>query len=136
MVVKGESITVMFTVWDITNNGPKTGDAGNLTLKLIKDGVVGDPTNSPAEVNSTYCPGIYKLVLTAAETAYSTISIGGISSSSGCIVVPIHLFTEQGILSKLDTTLEADGANYKFTEDAVENAKVGRVSLSGRLAFQ
>ncbi len=98
MALKGVAITIQYTAWDTSANAPKTGDAANHTLKVIKDGTAATPTNSPSEVDATNCPGVYKLALTAAEMGYNTVSVAGKSSTASVAIIPIHITTEGGNL--------------------------------------
>ena len=64
-----------------------TGDGGNHTLKLIKDGTEANPTNGESEVDSTNCPGLYQVQLTTSETAFNVVRIAGKSSTANVILV-------------------------------------------------
>jgi hypothetical protein len=63
------------------DGAPVTGDAGNLTLTVITDGVAGAYSGSVTEVAA----GQYALSVTVAGTLQS---VSGVSSTSGAIVVP------------------------------------------------
>lgn len=102
MAIKNQAITISFVVWDTINNLPKTGDNANLTLRLIKDGTAAAPTNSSSEVDATNAPGIYKISLTADEMNYSTVTLAGKSSTSGVVVMPVHMLTELGTIAIID----------------------------------
>ena len=84
MPVIDTAITVSFQVRNAATGAPVTGDAANLTLKIVADGVDATPTNSPVEV----AIGEYKLALTAGENSGELMGLIGTSSTSGAIVIP------------------------------------------------
>ena len=79
--------------FDRTDNTPKTGDAANITAKIIKDGGSATATNdtNPTEIED----GIYAFDLTQAETNAHQLVILPESSTSDIQVVglPQQLFT-------------------------------------------
>ena len=93
MAVKNNAITVTLSAVDVSTGLGKTGDAANLTLKLIRDGVVAAPTNAPVEVDAINAPGTYKIALTAAEMNYDTVRIAGKSSTTNVQVIPVDIRT-------------------------------------------
>lgn len=95
MASRGQSITVTYVAWDTVNNVGKTGDVANHTLRWVKDGTSAAPTNSPAEVDATNAPGLYKLVLTASECTCDFGVLAGKSSSTGISIVPVSVSFEQ-----------------------------------------
>jgi len=98
MPVQGEGLTVHFLVWDTDENVGKTGDAGNLTMRVIKDGSAAAAANSPGEVEN----GLYKIVLSADEMDGSLVTVEGTSSTENVIVVPTHVAT-QDLADALET---------------------------------
>lgn len=97
MALKGKTLTVTFTVWDTDNQVPKTGDAANLTMRVIKDGVPAAATNTPSENEN----GEYSLELTADEMDANYVTVEGSSSTANVVVFPVHIVTEQNYLTKL-----------------------------------
>lgn len=95
MASRGQSITVTYVAWDTVNNVGKTGDVANHTLRWVKDGTSAAPTNSPAEVDATNAPGLYKLVLTGAECTCDFGVLAGKSSTVGISIVPVSVSFEQ-----------------------------------------
>ena len=93
MAVKNQAITVTFSVVDASTGLGKTGDAANLTIKLIQDGVAAAPTNSAVEVDATNARGAYKIALTAAEMNYDTVRVAGKSSTANVVVIPVDIRT-------------------------------------------
>jgi len=114
-VYRGQGGVVYYVAWDTAANDWKTGDAGNHSLRLVKDG--GSPaslTNSPAEVDSTNMRGHYKVTLTATESQANTIGLGGVSSTSDVVIMPItiHPIDVDYIVDKVwDEILNASSHN-------------------------
>jgi hypothetical protein len=90
----GQTVTLQYVAWDTANNAAKTGDAGNHSLRWVKDGVAAAPTNSPVEVDAAAAPGVYRLLLTAAEASCQLGTLCGKSSTSGIAIVPVTLSFE------------------------------------------
>lgn len=95
MALYGIQFTITYVAWDNAASAGKTGDAGNHTLKWIKDGTAGTPANSPSEVDSTNCPGLYKLVLTAAEAQALFGTLAGKSSTGDVSIIPASVAFEK-----------------------------------------
>ena len=95
MAMMNHERTVCFTVWDTNANRGITGDLANLTIRLVLDGDVAVPTNDVQEVDADVLPGIYSLILTSDEMNHNSVSVGGKSSTTNVIVIPIHITTEQ-----------------------------------------
>ena len=95
MPSRGQTITITYTAWDTVNNVGKTGDSANHTLLWVKDGTSAAPTNSPAEVDATNAPGIYKLVLTGTECTCDSGTLCGKSSTSNVSIVSKDYTFEQ-----------------------------------------
>ncbi len=95
MATRGTSIVACYMAWDTTNNVGKTGDSGNHTLKWVKDGTSATATNAAAEVDSTNCPGLYKVTLTTTETTCDSGTLHGKSSTSAISIMPISFTFEQ-----------------------------------------
>lgn len=105
MAIKNQAITVAYYAWDTSNNTPKTGDVANHTIKLVIDGTVTDPTNAPTEIDATYCKGLYKLTLTAAEMNCDFMTVCGVSSTSNVVIVPFSVCTQVAPDPALDVSL-------------------------------
>jgi len=86
-MIYGVSHVVYYRAWDTSANGYKTGDSGNHTLYWNKDGSAGAVANSPAEVDATNQPGLYKLTLTTTETECVSGALHGKSSTADVILV-------------------------------------------------
>jgi hypothetical protein len=95
MASRGQSLTVVYHAWDTGASAYKTGDVANQTLRIVKDGVSAAPTNAPAEIDATNLPGAYSLALTAAECTANLVHVGGKSSTSGVVILPVSVTFEQ-----------------------------------------
>ena len=84
MPVRAQALTMHYFATD--SDGPKTGDVGNHALRIIEDGVVGTIAASPAEIDATNAPGMYKVVISAAESTADVVPLCGKSSSSGVTI--------------------------------------------------
>lgn len=94
MSTRATSITISYQAWDTSANAGKTGDSGNHTLRWVKDGTSSAPANSPAEVDATNCPGLYKLVLTGTECTCDYGTLHGKSSTANISIMPISVSFE------------------------------------------
>jgi len=89
------AVTVSFVCWDTVNNVGKTGDASNITLRGVRDGTLFTPSEpSITQVDSTNLPGVYKASLTASENNGTLLTLGGKSSSTGCVIIPVSWSNE------------------------------------------
>ncbi len=85
MPAKGAAVTVSYTAWNTSANQPKTGDAGNHTIKRIVDGAAAASiTDTPTELEN----GEYEITLTAAENSGDAMSVEGSSSTGQVVIVP------------------------------------------------
>ena len=89
------AVTVSLVCWDTVNNVGKTGDASNITLRGVRDGTLFTPSEpSITQVDSTNLPGVYKASLTASENNGTFLTLGGKSSSTGCVIIPVSWSNE------------------------------------------
>lgn len=88
MAIKGQSITITYTVWDTDTAAPKSGDVNNHTCRLSQNGgTFATATNTPADIGY----GIYALTLTATETNCDELTLQVSSSTSGVAIPPIQI---------------------------------------------
>jgi hypothetical protein len=92
-MLKNVAQTVQYVAWDTVAGAGKAGDASNHTLRAVGDGTAYTPAASPAEVDGTNLPGVYKVALAAGEFNYNLITLGGKSSTSGVVLIPITFAT-------------------------------------------
>lgn len=95
MASYGQSVTVSYMAYNTNTGAYVTGDLANHTIKLIKDGSEASPSNSATEVDSVNMPGLYAIVLTAAEAQHNVVIVAGKSSSSNVIIIPTVISFEQ-----------------------------------------
>ncbi len=86
-------MTLCYMAYNLVTGVAAISDVANHTLRLILDGSETVPTNSPSEVDSTNCPGLYQLALTAAESAALYIVLAGKSSTADVSIVPTEVAT-------------------------------------------
>lgn len=90
----GASVVLTYIAWDTNANVGKTGDVANHTLRWIKDGTQGVPTNSPSEIDATNAPGAYKLTLTTGECTCQVGTLVGKSSTANVSIIPVSVSFE------------------------------------------
>ena len=99
MPSRGQSGIATVLDWNTSTNVYKTGDAANIEIFFIKDGVVATPTNQAALAESSSSAGgpigAYSIAWTSAEGTCSTLWVGGTSSSANCAIIPITITFEQ-----------------------------------------
>jgi len=95
MASRGQSLVVAYVAWDTSTNAGKTGDAGNHTLRWIKDGASAAPAGSPAEVDAQNAPGVYKITLSAAECNCNAGVLAGKSSTPAVVIIPLAVTFER-----------------------------------------
>lgn len=113
MAVKNQALTVTFSVVDASTGMGKTGDAGNLTMRLVGDGAEITPAAAPAEVDAANAPGTYKIALAAAEMNYDFVRLTGKSSTANVVVIPVDIqtapftFTTSGVNNFVRADIQA-----------------------------
>lgn len=83
------AVTVQYVAWDTSANAGKTGDVANHTLRIISDGTASAPAASPAEIDATNCPGVYKIIIAAGENDGNFMTLAGASSTANISLIPI-----------------------------------------------
>jgi hypothetical protein len=148
MSVNAVAVTVTYLAWDGTAGAPKTGDVANHTLRLVRDGAEATPSGTPAEVDATNAPGIYKLALTGAENTGTIMALVGKSATSGVVLVPTYWHnldatigsrevsgaaaTAVSGLNNLSTVQAQDAAEAALAAyDAATGADVAAIDVSG-----
>ena len=86
----GQNVTITYYAWDSGTNQGKTGDAGNHTIRFVRDGTEVIPFSSPSEINAVTLQGHYRQSISASELAGGLFyTVGGQSSSIGVRIIPI-----------------------------------------------
>ena len=81
---------------------PRTGDSANISMFVALNGAnEAAASNSPAEVDATNLPGVYRLELTQAETNADSIIVGGTSSTSDTQITNTQIHPEQWLFDGL-----------------------------------
>lgn len=88
MPVKGEEFNAYYRAWDKAAKAWKTGDVGNHSIRWTKDGTDAAVTNGPTEVSAVNHPGLYTVVMTAAEANGNVCAIGGKSATANVEIIP------------------------------------------------
>lgn len=96
MPLKNQAITVSVIAWDTANNMGKTGDAANITVRGVGDGVEFTPSAPTiSEVDATNLPGVYSVSLIASENNYNFVTLGGVSATSDVVIIPLSWANER-----------------------------------------
>lgn len=87
---------VTIVAWDTINDRGRTGDAANITVRGVRDGVEYAPVAaSVTEVDAADMPGIYTVSLTESENDCYFNTVGGRSSSAGVVIKPTFWRNEE-----------------------------------------
>jgi uncharacterized repeat protein (TIGR02543 family) len=90
------SKVVTIVAWDTVNECGKTGDAANITVRGVRDGVEYAPVDATVtEVDPVNMPGIYTVSLTRMENDCYFNTVGGKSSTSGVVIKPTFWRNEE-----------------------------------------
>ena len=91
MVRNNTAFWLHYSAYNTVNNAAESGDVANHTLKLIIDGVVSAPTNSPQEI----AVGEYRILVTAAESnGAKFICVAGVSATADVYIIPAMAITD------------------------------------------
>jgi hypothetical protein len=116
MPVKGEAVTVYYQAINTNDGTPRTGDSANHALRVINDGVLSTIAASPAEVDATNAPGIYRITVAAGENTGVMSGVVGKSSTSNTILSPVQWTNEVNVA-------QIDATGRGVIETAIENKK-------------
>jgi len=94
--VAGQKVAVF--AWDTANSTEKTGDAGNITAQISKDGGATAASNdaNPTELDATDAPGVYIFDLTQAESNADLFVLFAKSSTADIKIEPVVIYTMPG----------------------------------------
>lgn len=131
--------------WDKTTGLPKTGDAGNITSYISKDGgaaSASDDTN-PTEIDATNLKGYYAFDLLQAETNCDLFLQAPVSATSDIIVFPVILYTVRGSIAGPFRNIASQKLGifaYDLTTNIGKDGDAGNItcyySLDGAAASQ
>lgn len=97
------AVTIAYMAWNTSSLTGETGDAGNHTLRGTADGVEFTPAASPSEIDATNWPGMYKVVIASDENTGVMMALGGKSSTSDVVIIPVQWTNSQIDASALNT---------------------------------
>jgi len=88
---------------DTDADAPKTGDAGNITAYISKDGggVAQSNDVNPTELDATNAKGIYIFNLTQAETNCDLFVLSATSTTNNIQIEPVMAYTETSPVTAL-----------------------------------
>lgn len=118
MAKRGVEQPAYFIAWNVAENEPATGDAANITLAWVKDGVATAATNSVVEVSDTLAPGLYCVTITAAEADCALGVLAGTSSTADVEIFGVAMsfdeWAEPGDAMTLTAAYDAAMAKTPF----------------------
>lgn len=88
MATRALQQVITYIAWNTSTNAYVTGDVANHSTSWEKDGTRSATTNSPAEVDATNLPGLYKVTMTATETDCIEGVLGGKSTTASVVLIP------------------------------------------------
>jgi hypothetical protein len=128
MTTRAIPLKVGFIAWDTANNVGKTGDAANITMQWLKDGVLSPlDTATVTEVNPATTPGLYRVDLSADETDTNVGTLHGVSTTADISIMPINFDFQMGYI-------EVGLAQSPFNATTIKlenNAQTSNVDLAG-----
>lgn len=90
------SKVVTIVAWDTVNERGKTGDAANIEICGVRDGLEYVPeAPDVTEVNAVRMPGVYTVSLTKMENDCYFNTVGGTSSTTGVVIKPTFWRNEE-----------------------------------------
>jgi len=91
MIRSGTGFYIYYNAYNVATNKLYAGDVDNHTLKLVSDGILTDPLNSPEEIAA----GSYRIFIEALENiGVKSFCLGGISSTQDIVIVPRLVITD------------------------------------------
>lgn len=129
MPVKNASITVCYFASD--TSGGKVGDAANHSIFVIEDGTKSVVAATPAEVDNTDCPGLYKVVVAAGENNASVVTLHGKSTTSGVVISPVTWTNDANVEAVSGDTVAATNMELMFDNTGfnASNSTMGTVGV-------
>lgn len=98
-------IVIVFA-WDTANGVPKTGDSGNITAQISKDGgaAAGTNTANPTEIDAANMKGLYYFPLLQEETNCDVFALSPVSGTADIDLEPvvIHTTDDAALVTEID----------------------------------
>lgn len=132
MAIKGQAINVTITAIDSSTGKRKTGDSGNISIYLVKDGTAAARNDATAisETDATNCPGEYTVELDATDMNANTVVVTGKSATANIEIVPVKIVTEVGKIAALQA--DTDNIQTRLPDALVGgNIKADVIAISG-----
>lgn len=98
---KGSVIYASYLALNTTTNEGVSGDVANHSIRILRDGVLHIPVNTPTEVSSVYAKGIYSLILNSSESNSNMIRIVGKSTTANVVIIAQEIFLSPAISSTI-----------------------------------
>ena len=123
--VSGQKIAVY--AYDTSADGPKTGDAANITAQISKDGAATAATNdtNPTELDATDAKGIYIFDMLEAESNADMIVLSPVSSTSDIKIEPVIIYTTPGSNTGINSNVNEIGGDTQSATDLKDFADAG-----------
>lgn len=126
MAVRAVATYIKYHAWNASTNVPVVGDAGNHTLRWIKDNVSSAPTSGvPSEVDSNNAAGVYIQFLTSGDADCIAGKLAGKSSTANVNIFGPSVFFQYAPQS-------APGSPGGML---IDGTNVGLVTLQGGLTI-
>lgn len=118
--IKGEAYIAHLTAWNKNTLGFQSGDEDNITAYILRDDQSLQVANNSGTIEEKGSTGIYALDLNSSETNAETLTIIGVSTTSGVIIRPerIHASVDGSELASdiLDEALSGHTTAGTFGE--------------------
>ena len=122
-MIKNQSATIPFFVYNPSDGSPATGATSISVYASLDGGSSALATNSAVEVDASHSPGIYKIVLTAAEMNADVVVLT--FSHATAAAMPMTIVTQPDVptanaiadaaLSRSVSNVEASAAEHSLT---------------------
>ena len=122
-MIKNQTATIPFFVYNPSDGSPVTGATSISVYVSLDCGAPALATNSAVEVDASHSPGIYKIVLTAAEMNADVVVLT--FSHASAAAMPMTIVTQPDVpdanqiadaaLSRSVSNVEATAAEHSLT---------------------
>ncbi|HMQ15393.1 MAG TPA: hypothetical protein PKC49_05405 [Phycisphaerae bacterium] len=100
MIIRGLPTTVYVYAYDLDTGLGVAGDAANITGWLSADGAAAADVGQPSAV-AGLPDGYYAFQLDGEQADARTLLLAALSDTPGCVIDPVELHTEGGLLRRL-----------------------------------
>ena len=132
---------VAIFAWDGATGAPKTGDAGNITAQISKDGAATAATDdlNPTELEATDAPGIYIFDLTQAETNADLVVLVAVSSTASIVIRPVIAYPTLLTSTKagyLDASINTVDGVVDAIKEKTDNLPASPAAVGSEMALE